>query len=259
MHFQWQKHDSLDSTSLELARLLSEGEPEEGFVIYTDYQSSGKGQGIHGWFSDAGRNLLMSLLLRPAFLSASSQFLLSQLCSLAICKLLESRGLQPLIKWPNDILVDRKKIAGILIEHGVKGPSLSHSILGIGLNVAQLEFPEFDRPATSLALELERTGDSYPAPDPEAAPPGTLLPEHLGRELLELLSDCYDHLVAGEHELIRAGYLEKLYLKGEEQNFLAGGKMLRGRIEGISEFGELLIRTAEGVKKFQHGELRFLL
>ncbi len=95
----------------------------------------------------------MSLLLFPAFLSASRQFQLSRVTSLAICDTLQLENVNPVIKWPNDILTLRGKIAGILIEHGITGGNISHTIVGIGLNLNQSEFPAFPMNATSLFLE----------------------------------------------------------------------------------------------------------
>ena len=123
-------------------------------MVSVDYQYAGKGQGDHQWHSRPGENLLMSLLLFPAFLSASDQFYLSRVASLALIDTLKTLKLAPLIKWPNDILVNRRKLAGILIENGITGNKLSHSIIGIGMNLNQTEFPDFPLKATSVALEI---------------------------------------------------------------------------------------------------------
>jgi BirA family biotin operon repressor/biotin-[acetyl-CoA-carboxylase] ligase len=120
--------------------MVRSGEAEEGLLIFADFQSRGRGQGDHSWQSRPGENLLMSLLLRPAFLSASDQFLLSILASVGICDYLREKGVHATVKWPNDILTSRGKIAGILIEHLIKGELLDTTILGIGLNINQAQF-----------------------------------------------------------------------------------------------------------------------
>ena len=113
MRNRWIKHDSLTSTSTFLSDLLKHQDLEEGTVVVADYQDAGKGQGEHSWVSARGENLLMSMLLFPAFLSAKWQFHLSRVASLALCDALENLGIDSVIKWPNDILSGKGKIAGI--------------------------------------------------------------------------------------------------------------------------------------------------
>ena len=106
-----------------------------------------------------GENLLMSMLLYPAFLSASRQFHLSRVVSLALCDVLGTLDIESRIKWPNDILSSKGKIAGILIEHSITAGKISHSIAGIGLNLNQAEFPDFPVPASSVRLESGKLND----------------------------------------------------------------------------------------------------
>ena len=153
MEIRWIKHDKVASTNLLAAEMLKHQKANELVVVLADYQETGKGQGANSWHSNKGENLLMSLLLFPAFLSASHQFQLSRLVSVALCEVLDSLGASPHIKWPNDILSTKGKIAGILLEHGISGGSISHTIAGIGLNLNQREFPDFPMPASSLFLE----------------------------------------------------------------------------------------------------------
>ena len=144
---RWIKLNDVSSTNSYISTLLSQESAIDPIVVLADYQESGKGQGNHTWHSNRGENLLMSLLLFPAFLSASSQFCLSMVASLAITDTLDSLGIAAKIKWPNDILTKNGKIAGILIEHGISGKTISHSIIGIGLNLNQHAFPEFPVPS----------------------------------------------------------------------------------------------------------------
>ena len=133
--------ERVNSTNAWISEALKRGELREEVAIVADYQEEGRGQGDHMWESPVRENLLMSVLLFPAFLAASRQFHLSRVASLAISDLLTSMGLEPEIKWPNDILVKRRKIAGILIENGISGQYLSYSIVGTGLNINQSQFP----------------------------------------------------------------------------------------------------------------------
>jgi len=143
MKNRWIKHDSVTSTNTLLFDLLKQQQAEEGTIVIADYQHGGRGLGDHSWISNRGENLLMSLLLFPAFLSASAQFHLSRVASLALCDTLETLGVDPVIKWPNDILTRKGKIAGILIENGISAGAISHTIMGIGLNLNQRSFPDF--------------------------------------------------------------------------------------------------------------------
>jgi len=153
MRIHWVKLDKVHSTNSYLADLIRNNEAEEGFAVVADYQDTGKGQGSSRWHSGRGENLLMSVALFPAFLSASRQFHISRIASLAICDFLEPLGLKVHIKWPNDILTGRGKISGILIENSIKGQKISHSVVGIGLNLNQKDFPDFPVRATSLVME----------------------------------------------------------------------------------------------------------
>lgn len=105
-------------------------------------QTAGRGQRGNVWLSAPEKNLLFSLLWRPAELKAINQFALSQAVTIAVCRTLtQIFSIEAKIKWPNDIYVGDKKIAGILIEHSLKGSMIDYSIIGIGLNVNQTEFP----------------------------------------------------------------------------------------------------------------------
>lgn len=241
METRWIKYDSLASTNSAVSELLKQEKPDEGLVILTDYQEDGRGQGVNVWQSKPGENLLMSLLLYPAFLSASSQFQLSMLVSLALCDLLDSLGASPQVKWPNDIIGHRGKMAGILIEHGITGGELSHSIVGIGLNLNQSQFPDFPFAATSLFLDTGKKTH----------------PEEIARKLLQHILKRYDRLKEeGASELEKA-YLERLFRLGELSDFTAAGECFEGIIRGVNEFGELQVERGGQMVTFGHGDISF--
>ncbi len=125
-------------------------------------QTAGRGQRGNSWYSEAGRNLLFSVLAEPQGVLASEAFILSQAMALAIARTLEKhlpqKGVR--IKWPNDIYVAGRKVCGILIENDLQGKCLVRSIIGCGINVNQTRFPDgLAVPATSLALETGREED----------------------------------------------------------------------------------------------------
>ena len=239
MRDSWIKHDSLTSTNSSLSALTKGRRLEEGTVVIADYQEVGRGLGDHAWFSNRGENLLMSLLLFPAFLSASEQFHLSRVASLALCDVLETLDAEPVIKWPNDILTKRGKIAGILIEHGITGGKISHTVIGIGLNLNQREFPIFRTPASSLFLE---TGMKVEV-----------------MEVAELLQDAlmhwYSDLKKGRKEFLEERYLDRLYRIGVPGVFRANDEVFEGCIRGVSEFGELMVECKGIIRVFAHGAI----
>lgn len=241
METRWIKYDSLASSNSAISELLKQEKPDEGLVITTDYQEYGRGQGVNVWQSESGENLLMSLLLYPAFLSASSQFQLSMLVSLALCDLLDSLGASPQVKWPNDILSPRGKMAGILIEHGIMGGKLSHSIVGIGLNLNQSQFPDFPVAATSLYLDTGRKTH----------------PEEIARMLLKHIIKRYDRLKEEGVAELETAYLERLFRAGELSGFTAAGEYFEGIIRGVNEFGELQVEKGGQMLTFGHGEISF--
>ncbi len=239
MEIRWIRHDKVTSTNLLLAELQMQRKAKEGMVIIADYQEGGKGQGSNSWHSRKGENLLMSMLLFPAFLSASHQFHLSRLVSVAICEVLESLGVRPVVKWPNDILANWAKIAGILIEHGISGGSISHTIAGIGLNVNQKEFPEFPHAATSLLLETARHH----------------LPRDVGDQLAKRIVVRYHELKEGRENELEQDYLGRLLGMEEASLFEAGGTSFEGIIKGVSPYGELLVEHGGKLLCYRHGEI----
>ncbi|MFO7934238.1 MAG: biotin--[acetyl-CoA-carboxylase] ligase [Bacteroidales bacterium] len=241
MGIRWITLDRVSSTNTYVAGLLKQEKVREELVVTANYQETGKGQGSSTWYSEPGRNLLMSVLLFPVFLSASMQFYLSRAVSLALCDFIRSRDIPPRIKWPNDILISGGKIAGILIENGVTGQSLSHSIVGIGLNLNQTIYPPFDVPATSMVLETGRTE----------------VPRKTAEQLYGHLRLRMDQLEQGEYGPLEKEYLELLYRIHEVSSFIEGDRTFRGIIRGVNPYGELLVEEGGTTRAFGFREIRF--
>ena len=155
-------YPKLESTNDYAMEMAKKGAPE-GTIIGADYQTAGKGRGGKSWFSPAGKNLLASVLLRPERNIEVSQKIVLAVADIIICSLsdyLEEREKKKLsfeVKWPNDILYDGKKIAGILAQSILQGKKIEALIVGIGINIntAQDKFPkELRRKATSLSAVL---------------------------------------------------------------------------------------------------------
>ena len=145
------KVKTIASTNNYALELLANNEPIEGTAIMAEYQQSGKGQRGSGWLSDEGANLLVSLIFYPRFLSPNNQFYLNIIASLAVMETVNNFCRADVkVKWPNDVYANERKIAGILIENSIRGSQIFSSVIGIGLNINQTSFPQFDVEATSL-------------------------------------------------------------------------------------------------------------
>mgnify|MGYP006319534597 FL=1 len=149
MNTIWLKNT--DSTNLHAIR--NRWQAEDLTLWSAEYQSAGKGQRGNKWESAEGENLTFTILLRPIGLQANRQFAVFQIASLAVVDYLKKRGVRATIKWPNDIYVGEKKICGMLIENFLSGDKLAESIVGIGININQIDFPPEIPNPTSLIIE----------------------------------------------------------------------------------------------------------
>src|SRR4051812_18760955 len=133
-----------DSTNSYAIELLKNVNPPDGTVVHTARQLRGKGQRGAAWTTEPVSNLTISIIVKPAFLSLANQYFLYIVSALAVhdttAEFLAPRQFDIKIKWPNDILVNRKKIAGILIENRITGNLINASVIGIGINVNQASF-----------------------------------------------------------------------------------------------------------------------
>jgi BirA family biotin operon repressor/biotin-[acetyl-CoA-carboxylase] ligase len=231
------------STNAYLAERVRNGTERKGVVVRADYQENGRGQSGRTWYSDPGMNLLVSFLLFPEFLSARDQFQLSRVASLALCDMLEGLGLETVIKWPNDILCGGRKIAGILVENGILGQSVSHTIIGIGLNLNQDHFPEFPMPATSVVME------GRPVTDPADA----------SVKLVDTVSKRFMQLEKGEAGLLEKEYLKKLFMLNLPGRYLLEGKEISGIIRGLSPYGELLLETGGAIAPCSFQQIGYIM
>ena len=146
----------VDSTNLYAKReadaLFGASPSPDMVVVSADEQTAGRGQRGTVWNSAVGTNLLFSLLVRPACLPVAESYSLSVVAALALHSAMQSFGLDPLIKWPNDIYCEGGKLAGILVESDFQGAHVSQAIVGIGLNVNQKDFEAMSRKPISMSM-----------------------------------------------------------------------------------------------------------
>jgi len=197
-------------------------------VFFAGYQTKGKGAGENEWESNKNENLLFTIALKTS-IDASNQFLLSKIVSLALIDLLASYNLKAKIKWPNDILIDRKKIAGILIENSVIGDKLSFSAIGIGLNINQKIFSTKIK-ATSLALELKENFDIIKVLD----------------DYLTKFNFWYSQI--SENEIIDNIYFSNLIGIDQFFEYKYGNDYFDAIIEKIDSFGRLVLVDRDNQK-----------
>jgi len=233
--------DSVGSTNIYAQKLLGQENVQEGLVLQADYQKRGKGQLEKKWESKPGKNLLFSIVLRPS-LKIENQFLLSKAISIGLKNFLDSLSVGEVnIKWPNDLLVNGEKIAGILIENSIYGTRIKASVVGIGLNVNQLEFQEYQRPATSLAKLSGKHSD-------------------LNKNLLSVLEQiklAYLQMSTSPIQLNKT-YLEALYGFGKPMKYEDEKGIFHGVIRGVLPNGSLQLNREGKLKNYNLKELKFL-
>ncbi len=228
------------STNSEMLLLCQKDTPAEGTVIITSQQTAGRGQRGNTWEAHPGKNLTFTLLLKPAFLPLHKQFYLNIFTSLGICDYLTANaGLKVQIKWPNDIIANDRKIAGILIESQISGTAMTQSIVGTGFNVNQNEFgiPS----ATSLRLE---TGNEFD------------LSDCLG-QLLAAMESRYLQLRNGKYDQLLEAYLERMYLLGTRAMFSDNTGLFEGTITGIDPTGRLIVSGRGKESSYDLKEIRY--
>ena len=219
-------YDSVTSTN-EVARQEARLGAAEGTVLIADEQTAGKGRIKRAWLSPEG-SIALSIVLYPSMVNLSY---LIMLASLAVVHSIEAvTGLKPQIKWPNDVLVNDKKVCGILIENSVRGHIVDYAIVGIGVNVniEITEFPEILATATSLSDELGRN----------------LSRLEIIRRLLVEMEELYLALQAGKS--IYEEWRDSLMTLGRRVRVKSGKTVYEGVAESVARDGSLLLRHLNG-------------
>ncbi|MGA2802080.1 MAG: biotin--[acetyl-CoA-carboxylase] ligase [Verrucomicrobiota bacterium] len=220
------------STNDVIEKLARDG-VKEGVVVFAESQTKGRGRLGRKWISPAHKGLWFSLLLRPD-LRPQEATQLTVASATALCRAIHSEtGLNPEIKWPNDILVHGKKVAGILTEMSAELDRVQHVILGIGvnMNMSAGEFqPELRKLATSLKIESGRA----------------ILRADLATAILYELDRNYARVCAGGFAAIADEWEAHCTTIGRDVTIQIGERRLRGRAESLSDEGALLLRTEHG-------------
>ena len=234
-------HDGVTVEVNKAGGRLIEGEPLEGTVVYADYQAEGKGRRGRSWNGEKGMSLMYSLLLEPDT-AADNLPMLTLVVAIGVCRTIRNMyRIDAEIKWPNDIVYDGKKIAGILTEME-PADGINYVIVGVGINVFQTEFPEdIRKKATSLA---QQSAESYGI-------------EELLYDILHRTEEYYDiFLKTGDMSGLIDEYNSYLAGKEGEVKVLDPKEPYKGTALGINDKGELLVRDSAGtVRKVYAGEV----
>ncbi len=229
-----QYFDSIDSTNLEAKRQAAQGAPE-GTVIMAGSQTAGRGRRGRTWSSPEGGNLYFSVVLRPR-VGVHGVSSLTLLMGLSVA---EAIGDRVKIKWPNDIVIEGRKVCGILAEMELENGGVSSVIMGVGVNIRAGEFPEEIRP-TAISLE-EAYGSFYVGEISDA------YEKRLLHEILERFKKYYDTFCeegsfgafVEAYNLRCANYYKEVAVSEPEGDY-------RGTALGVNEKGELMVRRMDG-------------
>lgn len=234
--------DRVDSTNNYAAKELLTKSLNDGTVFVAACQQSGRGQGQSSWESADGLNLTFTVVLYPSAVAPLQQFSISQAISLGVTDFLSRFVSDVSVKWPNDIYVNDKKIAGILIETAIAGGKFSRALAGIGLNINQEVFVS-DAPNPVSLKNL--TGKTYELP-------------LMLTDLCACLDNRYRSLIRGDYFILQHDYGKLLYRKGIWAKYRDQDSDFEGRIIGIEGDGRLQIEARTGeVRGFYFKEVSF--
>jgi BirA family biotin operon repressor/biotin-[acetyl-CoA-carboxylase] ligase len=227
--------ESVESTNDEVRSLAKDG-AADGLIILANRQTAGRGRRGAAWFSPEGESLAFSVLIRPQEPKALWPRL-ALAAGVAVAEAIENFGVQAGIKWPNDVWIGQRKVAGILVE---AGPDFA--VVGVGLNVNTVDFPpEVSKIATSLRIETLREW-----------PRAEVLAAFVHRFAIrrEQIGDGFERLINAVSE--------RCILTGRNVSLLTASGLRQGVVEGIAASGELLLRTPAGLERLiQADEIRF--
>jgi len=239
------KLDAISSTNLILKEYIKEKKAKHQTLITAEYQTQGRGQMHTQWESEHSKNLLFSMFLVFDNYLITDQFYLTCAVSLGIYKVLSEYEIKDLsVKWPNDIMAGDQKIAGILIENTLVQDRIKNAIIGVGLNVNQVLFPDYVPNAVSMK---NITGKEFNR-------------EIILKKLIDSIIFYVDKLNAKEYGFLKHTYEEVMYKKGKSILFEdMKGKTFMARILGVSKQGKLLLEE-EGIhlRLYDFKEVKFL-
>jgi BirA family biotin operon repressor/biotin-[acetyl-CoA-carboxylase] ligase len=233
MEISFISREVVKSTNDEALIRIAANLATEGELICANLQEQGRGQGGNCWESEAGKNLLCSLILTPHQVVPAKQFILTQVVSLGVLHAIELWVTNEIckVKWPNDLYINDKKVGGILFQNIIKGHILDFAVAGIGVNVNQEFFGEDLPNAGSLknfcGMEIPLT--------------------QFRNQVAQSIDQTYQltYSKAGIQQ-INTQYLNKLYRINQWNNYRVSEREFIGMVVGIDEFGRLAVKNQDG-------------
>lgn len=229
-----QYYEETGSTNTDAKRLAEAG-AAHGTIVVADAQTAGRGRRGRQWHAPAGKNIYFTMVLRPEF-PADRASMLTLVMALGVAKAIENGcGLRAEIKWPNDIVVNKKKVCGILTEMAMEADAIKYVVIGVGINVNQEEFPgDIKETAGSLLTE---SGKSFER-----------------SELLQGVLECFERdyelfLKTADMSLLMETYNEMLINRDSQVKVLDPKGEWSGTARGINEKGELLVEKEDGCRE----------
>lgn len=225
------EYEEIDSTNVCASRLASEGACH-GSIVVARRQTAGRGRRGRGWKTLDGNNIYLSIVLRPEFTPDKAPMLTLLMAHSVADAIREEEHIDAEIKWPNDLVIGKKKICGILTEMKVEGGNISHVIIGVGINANIEHFPEeIADKATSLKIETKREIDC-----------GKLI-----GSIMKYFEADYEEFVKYEDlSFLQEEYNKLLVNKGKQVRVLEPGNEYEAFAHGINSTGELLVEKKNG-------------
>lgn len=221
--------ENIDSTNLWAKNNIET--LDDKTVVFAEAQTQGRGRLQRTWVDLGKGNLFMSLVLKPGENSDECYANLTQYMSVTLCRVLEEYNIKPEIKWPNDVLINGKKIAGILSEASVRGTKFRGLVLGVGvnLNADEKDFVKIDKKVTSLNLELGKTIN---------------MTEFKNKLVSEFFAN-YEEFLAKGFEFIKKDYLQRANFLDKELCVSLINETKKGVAKGVTDKGELVLANGE--------------
>ncbi|WP_228733179.1 MULTISPECIES: biotin--[acetyl-CoA-carboxylase] ligase [Hydrotalea] len=241
---RWIELSTVDSTNNYALGLIKTNLAEHGTAVFAQEQTAGKGQRGKAWITEPNSNLILSVIVQTEFLPLHQQFVFSAAMALAVQSFFNNyTANETVIKWPNDIYWNDRKAGGILIENIISGSgSWQWAVVGIGLNINQIHFPDWLPNPVSLQ---QITGKRLNCLE-------------LAKELCKYLNHYYRLLQAGAFTEILQQYNNYLYKKGAMVKLKKNNAVFTTTIQGVDQSGNLLTGNTF-TNSFSFGEVEWII
>lgn len=245
MDFKIFKYSTIDSTNKEAIRLIDKGDITSNSVVIADFQTSGKGYATNKWESEKGKNLTFSIVFFSN-IEISDQFIMNKALSLGIYDFLKKKipHEKVSIKWPNDIYINNGKICGILIQNFINQNKISHSVLGIGININQTVFKS-DAPNPVSLKQFTNSEHSLAS---------------TFNEVIFCIEKRLTSIFTQTHESIDKEYHSALYKFNSKCKFIIENTEVEAVVYGVNKFGQLELEIPKkGIQCFDFKEVGWIL